>query len=425
MSRVSIVLLILGGVAPAAWLCGCAQPAGPVCLRPEQASVGVPAPVGPLSFDVALQRMVQHNPELRALRAHAEAVNLRPNEASLRVAGELVDGELGEAVIGTDLMSLLGVGARPALGALQRALRSEAVLRHHERARELVHQLATAYAREAALVGLAGEVERLDVRPYVTSGQAAPADESEADAARSGWHAELAQLEAERRGQRLAIARLLGSAPTAHIDPVTPAPGWPVVPSAGQSALLFARADLQRRAASVEVADRDYRLAVARQLPTVGLALGARFDPTKPLQMLDVSLPLGASSAARAAERSRAAAGLELEAAVLAAQHEAAQAASVLAAREADTAFRARALQAKRASARAARQRTAADVRELTFAVQLESMELEAARDLRLARLEEAQARVDAAVAAGWPGPGFVAAPADACARSVPRGGSK
>ncbi len=401
----SSVLSPLVGLVVLGALSACVAYRPEPCGSPERAVTSLAPPSEALSFEQALELVAARNPELRALRARAAGINLRPNDAALEGNLEIDDGRVDQLTFGTDVLALFGVGARPAQAALARALRSEALARHHERARELARDLAVAYSTERELADLVSHVEPLDTEAYVKAGLATAADQQESASSKAGWAAEREIVALERRRQRLAIARLIGAGPEQEATPVLPPAGWPAVPDAQAQSLLYARADLQRLATAVGVADRDLRLAVARQIPTIGLSLGATFDPTEPFQVLDVSLPLGAPAEARAAEQRRGAAVLDLEAGVLAARHEAADRRLALEESEAQLRFWQGWWEAKRALVRAARQRTATDARDLTMALHLEGEEIESARELREARLARAQARVEAAVAAGWPGP--------------------
>lgn len=415
VSRSSILRAFVG-VALLSALSACVAYRPELRRSPERAVTSVAPPSGPLSFEQALELLAARNPELRALRAHALGVNLRPNDAALDAQLEIEDGHASQLTFGTDLLALFGLGARPAQAALARALRSEALARHHERARELARELALAYARTRELALLVTSVEPFDTEAYVKAGLATPPDLQESASTKAGWAAERTIVALERRRQGLVIAHLLGAGPEHVVAPLLSPEGWPPLPAVGAHGLLYARADLQRLAAAVEVADRDYRLAVAGQIPNVGVSLGAVFDPTEPLQMLDVSLPLGASAEARAAEQRRRASALDLEAGVLAARHDAAERRLELEEAEAHVGFWQGWWEAKRALVKGARARAATDARDLTMALHLEGEEIEAARDLREARLALADARVEAAVASGWPGPLVASAAPTSCA---------
>jgi hypothetical protein len=401
-------------VAVAAALGACTAYRPELRRSPEQAARSAPPPTEALEFERALVWMVERHPELRALRAEARGVNLRPNDAMLDLGVEVMDERVQPAWIGTDVLSLFGIGPRPAQEALARALRSEVLARHHERVRELTRELATAFARLAELESLVTHVPGLDAGRYAEAGLAARTDLLESRAVAAGWEAERGIVALEMRRQRLALARLVGSGPEHDVAYRAPPLGWPAVPEADALRLLYARHDLQRLALGVEVADREARLAVARQWPNLGVGLGATFDPTNPFGMLEVSLPLGAAAEARASFARRDAAALMLEAGVLDARHEAASERLALEASDAEVRFMEAAWAGRQAAAAAARVRAENDARDLTMAVRMEMEELESARDLREALLMRADARVEAAVAAGWPGPGakpVVAAP--------------
>ena len=101
-------------------------------------------PSGPLSFEAAVRWAVARNPDLLALRAQAAAVNVD-------VPGEPVDLETGtdsalvhETSVTIDALSLLGLGVRRADRVAARARRSEALLAHHARAREIAGEIAEA-----------------------------------------------------------------------------------------------------------------------------------------------------------------------------------------------------------------------------------------------------------------------------------------
>jgi hypothetical protein len=399
-SSASPLLVVL-----AALLAGCASYVPLAARRPDQMRCEAPVPATPLAFEQALVRMVEHNPELKALRARAAAVVLRPDENTVTGMLELADGGIDEFLVGTDVLALFGVGVKPARAALARAVRHEALAAHHERARVLAGELAEAYAADRELVDLATYVEALGVERFRRAGLAATADEREARSSAVGWESERRIVELERSSHRRRVAELLGLDPAGEVSLFLPTPGWPARPDTRDDALFHARADLQRLAAAVETADRDYRVALAKQIPTLGLALGARYDPTEPLQVIELSLPLGARAEARGAHRAREAALHELRAGVLAARHEAREAVLELERADADLRFAEEWWRAKRALVKAARERTAADANELAMALHLEGEEIEAARDLREARVARAVARVRAALAAGWPGP--------------------
>lgn len=392
---------LLAGLVPVG---GCASYRGEARTSPQAAVSDVPAPSGPLGFEQALALLPSRNPRLKALEAAAAGVNTAPRDAVLEAAGEWERRDWSHATLGTDLLSLLGVGAQPAQQALARAVREERLAQRLEVARSQARDLARAYAQLAVLQDPLPEPRLLDLEPYRRAGLLPASVWTEACATYAGWEAERQSAAVAQQRLRLQVLELLGCAPDAVLEPVLPPEGWPACPPEDARALLFARADLLRLAAAVQVADREARLMIARQWPTLAVGLGPTFDPLDPFGAVAVQWPLGAPAEARAALRRRDGAALELEAGVLAARHEAASARLALEASEAGLRFHRALYDGKHALTEAARTGAQVDRAELYMAVHLEAEELMAARELREARLACAEARVEAAFAAGWPG---------------------
>lgn len=363
---------------------------------------------GPLPFEEAVRLVVERNPELLALRASASAVNVNPGPGALEGSLEVDDGDVTEVTLGTDVLALLGIGPRRAERALARARRCEAVLRHHERARDLVADLAEAYAVDRALSGVEALRPTLDVDAFAKAGLASEADVAASRAAHDEWLAQGDVLGVQRRDVRREVARLVAASPDSLVEPVVAAEDWPAVPEASQRSVLLARGDLQRLYGAYEVSDRAFRLAVAKQYPSLALRLGGNLHLDTPLQFVEVSLPLNAPAEARAARSSREAAFRDLEAGVLSALHDAASARYGL--EEADANFRAARSRAAAAAAlgKGAIARLEVDSSALGDAVLVAGEEVRSVRDLRDASVARARARVKAARAAGWPGPDVV-----------------
>ncbi len=356
------------------------------------------------SFDAAVAYAIEHNPDLVALRARALAVNVHPPR-------EPVEGSLGtdsdrrwEAGLSVDALSLLGLGSRPYEVALACARRSEAFLAHHERARAIAGEIAEAIAVERALVGLVQPGYRVDVSSFVRAGLESGSAETAAAATEEAWRAEQAARVAEAESARLALVRALGLPPGSPMQ-VAPVPAeWPTVPAADPAALVSARADVQRRIAAFETADRELRLAVRGQYPSVILEPAVAFDPATLFGAVRLRLPTGMSGAVRAAEAAREAARADVESAVLDAQREAGEArAHWTAAGAALSAARKRA-EASSALLASSRLRLEVASGSPVETVAAADAVVEAAASLRAAALEEARARVRAARAAGWPG---------------------
>jgi outer membrane protein TolC len=385
----------------------------PACVGYRPASVSAPEaerslaplPAGPLAFEEALRLLVERNPDLRALRAEAGAVNLAPGPQDLEISQEIRDGNATDFWVGTDILSLFGIGPRSAEKALARAMREEALRRHHERARELAADLASAWAVERTLAGIEPPTVETGAEEFRAAGLISEADIGSARALVETAAAEGRRIDLDRREARREIARLLGAGPEAEVVPLDPGGGWPPLPAPEARDLLFARGDLQRLAAEFETADRRLRLAVARQWPNLGIFLGRDFDLSDPMGMVEVRLPLAAPAEARAAVCAREAARRRFEAGVLAALHEAASARNRLEAAEAEAHAVWARRQASAALVKATRARLQVEADAITDLILVAADEVDSSRDLREAETERARLLVEAARASGWPGP--------------------
>jgi outer membrane protein TolC len=391
-----LALLLLPGAACVRYV---ADPIDPVAAARDAPA----APVGPLPYPEAVRFAVEHNPELLALRARARAAGHRPAPAAPELEAGADSDQVFEATLTLDALSLLGMGRQRAENGLARARADEARMRHHERAREIAGEIAGIYAREAALRALELPPIPLDATRWVRAGLAPAAAERLAEAVSMQVEAERGARALERDRDRAALCRLLGAAPGAPVDPEPKEPGWPATPPPDREAILRARADLQRLLAGYEVADGEFRRAVAGQYPAILLRPGVGGDPLGFFGSVAIDLPLGASRAARAAADAREAARFDLVAAVLRALEEAEVSRREHAAAEESL----RAARA-RAGAEAALFRHAETALEAQGGSYLEVLlalrgMVESAAALREASLREASARVGAARAAGWP----------------------
>jgi len=382
----------------------------PLAASPQRSFARVPdVPQRPLTFEEAAQLVVLRNPELRAARARIAAVNLNPGPDPLRGSLKVADGDVTETSIGTDILALLGIGPRAAEKALARSIRSERIRAHHERARDLIGELALAYALERALADLRVPSSEFDVEAFTNAGLVSRSAGEAARAALVERDSERRILEAEQRDARRDIARLIGSGPEEEAAIVAAPLDWPTPPATNRQRLLLARGDIQRLYAQYCVADHRFRLAVAEQIPNVGLALGANADLQIPLQVLRVSLPLDAPAEARVSEAARAAAFSDLDAGVLNALHDAASTRLTLDAAEARFDGATARLEATTALLDAETGRLADDPQAFTAAVLVMGAQVQAFRELRRATIGLARARVAAARAAGWPTSAMVA----------------
>ncbi len=374
----------------------------------EQAVATMPGTSrGALTFEQAVARLVRDHPELHVLRAEAAAIHRTPGPGSLETQAMVADGNLTETLVRTDILALLGLGPIRGKRALARALVHERVMKHHERARALVGDLATAYLTHQLLRTLPTLSIDSDVSAYKEAGLLPEATAKAARAIAEEAAAESTVLESELRELRRQIAELVGATPDSEITPSlaegTSGGAWPPLPQPSEERLVYGRGDLQRLVAAYRVADRRFRLAVQEQTPTVRLGAGANVDLSFPMQMLSASVPLDGAEKACAMGRARFAAWRKLQAGVHAARHDVKQARIALdAARARVTAARKR-MDAAKALAEAEAGRLETDPAALTPLVLVWGREIAAWRALRQATKEWAMARARAAVASGWP----------------------
>ena len=368
--------------------------------RPLQRAQPLPVP---LSFEAAVRYAVEHNPDLVALRARADAVNVRPPREPIEVGAGVDSDHRFEASAALDALSLLGLGTRPADLALACARRSEAWLAHHARAREIAGEIAEAFAVERALLGLTEPDLAIDAAAYVRAGLEGTVAEAADKATKADWAAERAQRTAERHANRLALARLLGIGSGEEPVPVAVDDTWPPIENPAPSALIRARADVQHRIGAFEVADRELRRAVAAQYPTLVLEPGVAADPTSLFGAVRLKIPVGARGEVRSAEAAREAARSDVDSVILDAVREAGESRARYEAAVVARAAAVQRLDASGALFRAGRTRVQVAAGSVIETVLSADAVVGAARNLREAVLDEARARVRAARAAGWP----------------------
>ncbi len=323
--RSSPVLCV--ALAAAAVVAGCARyRAAPLDVERPLRAPAAPVPTAPWTYDVAVRYAVEHNPDLLALRARVAAVNVNPAREPVDTGGGVdMDGRWSVDV-SFDALSLLGLGTRPYDVALACARRDEATLEHHARAREIAGEIAETFVVERALSALPEPDFHVDVSAFVRAGLESGAADTASAATSANGEAEKSAREAERRANRYVFARLLGLPPGVEPKLAPVAVDWPAVPEPTPSALVAARADVQRKVAAFETADRDLRRAVRAQYPSIMIEPGVAFDPTSVFGAVRLKLPVGMAPEVRALESAREAARADVESAVLDAVRDAGEA---------------------------------------------------------------------------------------------------
>lgn len=393
-------------LAAALALLGCAQyrsaPLDPE--RPLRAS-SAPASTAPLSFDDAVRFAIEHNPDLVALRARAAAVDLDPAREPIEASAGTDSDHRGEFGVSLDALSLLGLGMRPYDVALACARRSEAMLAHHARAREIAGEIAESFAVERALGTLVEPDDKVDVSAFVRAGLESGAAETASAATAASGDAERAARVGERESNRIALARLLGVAPGTVVRMAPVAPNWPEVTRPTPAQLVVTLGEVQRRIAAFEVADREVRRAVQAQYPSVMLEPGIAMDPTALFGAVRLKLPVNLAPEVRALESAREAARADVESAVLDGVREADESRARWTATGPALAAARKRVESSSALLKGARLRLEVSTGSPIETVLSADAVVDAAVAVRAATVDEARARVRAARAAGWPSP--------------------
>jgi hypothetical protein len=367
----------------------------------------LPPYTGALPFDAAVAFALQHNPELQQLTAEARAAGLDLPATELQ--GQY-QGDRRMLALMVDPLALLEIGQRGAARHLTSARAAEAAATLAVARWQRIARIAELYAADAALAALPPptlELEGepgagLDGEPFVRAGLASPQAAAQARAAVLAAAAERATIDTERAQLGSELRTLLGlrrGAPL-QLAPLDDAP--PPLP-ADATVALRRRPDLTLALARYETADAEFRRAVADQYPA--LMIG----PEAPLRggMLDVMAwlrwPVFAAGPARAARERRTAAGAAVQVALQQAEFELDRATRQQQLTE---------LRAAAASASAAASHRALAAARIAIAIESDAFDRLAERaqmavrdaiEHRMATVEAARARVQMAVAGGWP----------------------
>jgi outer membrane protein TolC len=384
-------------------LAGCVRYVPLAAPSPAVAQASFPVESDVLTFEEAVRLLARRHPELMALRADARAVNLAPGPEPLVLGERTLDGELRDVTLQGELLSLLGVGPVAAERALAQAVRSAQLRLENQRARELVADLARAVVVHRALAGIETPQRAVDLDTFEQAGLLSGSAKEAARAAVDEAQAEreviaLASAESQRQMQSL-----VGARPEGQMLITGPEAAWPPVPESGETAALLCRGDVLHALAAYHVADHQLRLAIAKQTPSIDLKIGGDVELGALLQMIQIRVPLDAPAVARAAGAAREAARQRFRRVLLDALHDAARARLAWDRAGAERRAAESRVRAARALVEAARARIDTDPSSIPSYVLVLGEEVGAARALRAAIVRQAEARVDAARAAGWP----------------------
>ena len=299
---------------------GCVQYSkDPIDWETLSSTVGQRRP-GALDYDGALAYAREYNPELRRLRAEAEAAGFDIPPTSINLAVNTLESKVPGFV---DPVALLKLGPR---GARARAAKErERALLAAMRARDLqiAASIAEAYLVERVLRDVDMPEVAADPEQFRRAGLASSAEVARVAYARDKERAERATVVALRMENVANLRRLLGVSGGAPVEIVVPEDAeFPPVPANSD---LFARPDLATALGHYQVADAEFRAAVLDQYPGVSVGPVFNWDVVRWGLFLPVRIPVGAAGPARAAAKRREAARLAVEEALLLAQEDVAR----------------------------------------------------------------------------------------------------
>ena len=358
---------------------------------------------GRFSFAEAASLALRQNPELRAAEARARAAGAAAT-VPLPVVGEWRGrNEAVGAML--DPIALLGLGPRGAAMQAADARAAQAATALAVARWRTLAELAEAFRLHRVAAQLrAPDLGTLDVTAFERAGLASEVAAAMLRAAGARARAEKVELDRLRDDQRARLRHLLGLPAGAVVELLHE--DDPVGPIDGQLPALLSRPDVTLAAARFEVADREFRRAVAAQYPSfqLGPNVSLRGDPLRAMAMLNV--PLGMQGLAEAARERREAARHDVEDVLLEARREAQVAdAARLAALATDETAEAM-LAARRAAFVAAGAAVEVEPDAFHRYAGAAGEYAKAAADRRRAAAALAVADVRYAVAYGWPKPG-------------------
>ncbi|MCU0863677.1 MAG: hypothetical protein MUC36_07805 [Planctomycetes bacterium] len=352
-----------------------------------------------LPFATAVAFAQQHNPELQQLTATARAAGLDVPATELQ--GQY-QGDRRMLAVMVDPLALLAIGQRGAQSQLASARAAEAAAALAVARWRLLGRIAELYAADRALASLVPPSLELDGEPFVRAGLASPQAAAQARAAVTAAALERATIASERAQLGSELRTLLGLRRGAPLQ-LTPLAACAVVAPTDTAATFRRRPDLALALASYDTADAEFRRAVTDQYPA--LMIG----PEAPLRggMLDVMAwlrwPVFAAGPARAARERRTAADAAVRLALQQAELELDRA---------DRTHQLAELRAAAAAATAAASQSALAAAQIAVALESDAFDRLAERaqmavrdaiEHRMATIEAARARVQLAVAGGWP----------------------
>jgi outer membrane protein TolC len=354
---------------------------------------------GTFTFTAALAAAMRQNPELQALEARARAAGAVTQPLELQ-SEYRSDTEMLAVLL--DPVALLGLGARGGAAAVADAAAAEALADLAAGRWRIAAAVAETYLRDAALRSLSVPDLGLDADAFERAGLASPNAAEQVRAAQARATAETLELAKENESNRASLRYLLGLPAGTPIE-LAPSDAELLQQPEATDAAVLARPDLALAVARFRVADAEFRAAVSDQYPS--LMLGPEF-PLRggPLEAMAVlRMPIGMAGRAEAARERREAARATLAAAYLQASNAASQADRELAAAAAGETASSTSLRASTRELATARLALQVEIEAFDRYAKAAAMVVRDAMEHRTATAALVRARIQRAVAYGWP----------------------
>ena len=355
-------------------------------------------PGGTFTLQIAFAAALEHSPALRAAEARARAAGAVVQPLTLE-AEYRSDTDMLAVML--DPIAVLGLGPRGAADATADATATQAAVALVEERWRVLGQVAEAFAVDAALLPLTSPTIPTRIDDYRAAGLAAPVAAARLDASVVAAEAEFAALTRERIANLAGLRSLLGLPAAAPLELEHGDQPWRTFTA--DDAELLRRPDLALAHARWQVADAEFRQAVADQYPSlmVGPEVPLLGGPLEAMAVL--RLPLLQHGLAASARERRDAARAELLGAYLRVAAEVTETDANLRAASAIQRAAAAQQQASERALRAALVAVEVEVDAFAMLAEAASMAVEDTRMLREASLAAARAAVRSAIAHGWP----------------------
>ncbi|MCA8963933.1 MAG: hypothetical protein KDC48_03560 [Planctomycetes bacterium] len=353
---------------------------------------------GTFTLERAFTTALSDNPALLAAESRARAAGAMIQPLTLQSEWRSGTEMLGVML---DPVAVLGLGPRGGATGRDEALAAQAAAQLVAERWRVLGEIAEAFAVDYALAPLTSPTIDVRTGDFRAAGLAAPVAATRLEAGQQAAVAERAALARDRIDNLARLRALLGLSATASLQLVHDAQPWRDFATGDET--LLQRPDLTLATSRWQVADAEFRQAVADQYPSlmIGPEFPLRGGPLEAMAVLRVPL-LQHGPAASARER-RQAAREDLLEAFLQVVAEATSADSTRTATEAQRTAAAARQRASETALQAALVAVQVEVDAFGELAEAAVMAVEDTRMLREISIVAARAQVRAAVAHGWP----------------------